>query len=85
MMAGGACNLRSWGRGRSGMAMKSLTYSMLAIFHMATCIVEPVMKKRLTPKYQSITFLSVPLENWRGTRRFLFLVPVFKRREALGQ
>lgn len=84
-MAEGASTATSCGSGTSGMAMKSRMYSMLAMLPMATWMVEPVMKSRLSPKYQSIAFFSVPLENCRGILLAFFVVPVFISREALGQ
>ena len=85
MTAEGASTVISCGSDTNGMAMKRRMYSMLAMFPIATWIVDPVMNSRLSPKYQSITVLSFPSENWRGMVRVFFLVPVFIRREALGQ
>lgn len=75
----------SCGSGTSGMTMKSRMYSMLAMLCIATWMVDPVMKSKLSPKYQSIAFFSVPFENCRGMALAFLLVPVCINSDALGQ
>jgi hypothetical protein len=68
------------------MAMKSRTKAMGSICPRAILIVDPVMKSKFNPKYQSMKFFSLPLVKKAGTFFCFFLrFPVKLSREALGQ
>jgi hypothetical protein len=68
------------------MAIKSRTKAMGSICPRAILIVDPVMKSKFNPKYQSMKFFRVPLVKKVGTPLFPFLrFPVKLSRDALGQ
>jgi hypothetical protein len=75
----------SWGRLKSSMTMKSLMNGIASMFPSATWTVEPVMKSRFSPKYQSMMRLSFPLVIKAGFFLQCFFLPAALSRLARGQ